>query len=427
MSTIGQTMQNPVTPRLNWQLMTPIFAVVAIDSIGMGVILPLLPFYAERFGATPAAVGALVASFALCQFIAGPLLGTWSDRVGRKPILICSQIGTSVGFVLLALANSLPMIFFARVITGLTSGNLSVASAYAVERSAPEARKQAIGVVSAAIGIGLVLGPALSTLTAKISPAAPVWLAAAMSAASAIATLILLPADDTRAAVVVVGGAPPAKQGVFTGPVLAILGLLSCFYVALGMVVGGLSLYLAQRFTWHGEPFGAAQVGIVFTGTGIINIFVQLVLMKHVGRLVNDKHLVLVSFALLAAGYAATGAVQAVAVLGLALTAAAFGSSLLRPTLTSALSLSAPAARQGMVLGVNQSLMAIGNIVGPLLGGVLLTRASPQGWVAVLVCLYLCGCLAAVSCFALGLWPVTLRYAAPEMPPTLSYKENPHD
>ncbi|HBR2024125.1 TPA: MFS transporter [Klebsiella variicola] len=420
-------MHKPSTPSLNWQLMAPIFAVVAIDSIGMGVILPLLPFYAERFGATPAVFGALVASFALCQFVAGPLLGAWSDRVGRRPILIASQAGTCAGFVLLALANSLPLVFLARVITGITSGNLSVASAYAVERSPANARKQAIGVVSAAIGIGLVLGPALSTLTARISPAAPVWLAAAMSAASAIATFILLPADATRPATAAAAAAPPAKHGTFTGPVLAILGLLSCFYVALGMVMGGLALYLAQRFTWHGEPFGAAQVGIVFTGTGIINIFVQLVLMKHLGRLLNDKQLVVASFALLAAGYAATGAVQAVALLGLALAAAAFGSSLLRPTLTSALSVSAPATRQGMVLGVNQSLMAIGNIVGPLLGGVLLTRGSPQGWVAVLVCLYLCGCLAALACFALGLWPATQRDAAPEIPSTPSHKENPHD
>jgi len=389
--------------KLDWRLMAPVFAIVAIDAMGMGVILPLLPFYAERFGATPFIIGILFAAYSFCQFVAGPLLGAWSDRIGRKPILIASQLGTSVSFVLLALANSMPLLFIARILGGLTSGNLSVASAYAVDRSSPRNRKQAIGIVSAGIGIGLVIGPALSTLSAHVSPTAPIWIAAALSAISMTTTMILLPADRPEAATP--STTAPTDKNIFSAPVLAILGLLSCFYVALGMVMGGLAIYLAQRFTWQGQPFGAAEVGIIFTGTGIINIFVQLVLMKYVGNWFTDKQLVVSSFLLLGVGYASTGVVQAVALLGLGLAAAAFGSSLLRPTLTSALSLSTPPNRQGMVLGVNQSLMAAGNIIGPMLGGVLLSSGSPEIWLAAVVAFYVGGVLTALACFTFGLWP----------------------
>ncbi|MBR0755303.1 MFS transporter [Bradyrhizobium jicamae] len=129
--TIGQRSISAPNDRLDWRLLAPVFAIVAIDSMGMGVILPLLPFYAERFGATPLFIGMLFATFSLCQFGAG------SDRLGRKPILMASQFGTCVSFINLALANSLPLIFLARILDGLTSGNLSVASALAVDHSSP--------------------------------------------------------------------------------------------------------------------------------------------------------------------------------------------------------------------------------------------------------------------------------------------------
>ena len=123
----------------------PAFIVVAIDATGLGIILPLLPFYSQRLGATPFIVGSLISVYALCQLVAGPLVGTLSDRYGRKSVLIVSQIGTLAGFVLLATANSLMLIFLARIIDGLTSGNISVAHAYAAEHSVPSARTQPVG------------------------------------------------------------------------------------------------------------------------------------------------------------------------------------------------------------------------------------------------------------------------------------------
>lgn len=398
-------MSNLSDNRLEWHLIAPVFAVISIDSMGMGVILPLLPFYAERFGATPFLIGLLFATFALCQFVAGPLLGSLSDRIGRKPVLVGSQLGTCASFVVLAVSSSLPMVFLARVLDGLTSGNLSVAAAYAVDRSTPKTRKQAIGVVSAGVGVGLIVGPALSALSAHVSPEAPIWIAASLSAASLLATIALLPAESPKAVTAQESNQPRAMELLASKSIVAILGLLSCFYVAIGMMMGGLAVFLANRFTWQGHFLGATEVGIIFVGTGIINILVQLVLMKHVGKHFTDKQLTVACFMLMAVGYAASGAVQALALLGLALGAAALGSSLLRPTLTSALSLCAPAGRQGVLLGFNQSLMAIANIVGPLIGGLMLDRGWYSGWVFALAALLASTALAALTCFTLGWWP----------------------
>jgi len=142
--------------------LVPTFIVVAVDATGMGIILPLLPFYSQRLGATPFLVGALVSVYAVCQLVAGPIVGILSDRYGRRKVLLVSQLGTLAGFVLLALAPNLTLVFLARIIDGLTSGNISVAHAYAAEHSTPETRKQALGATSGAIGTGLVVGPALS-------------------------------------------------------------------------------------------------------------------------------------------------------------------------------------------------------------------------------------------------------------------------
>ncbi|MGY3693286.1 MFS family permease [Bradyrhizobium sp. USDA 3240] len=144
--------------------LVPTFIVVAVDATGLGIILPLLPFYSQRLGATPFVIGALISVYALCQLIAGPIVGVLSDRYGRRKVLVVSQVGTCVGFVLLAIAGNLTLVFLARIIDGLTSGNISVAHAYAAEHSPPQARKPALGMTSGAIGTGLLVGPALSGL-----------------------------------------------------------------------------------------------------------------------------------------------------------------------------------------------------------------------------------------------------------------------
>src|SRR5208282_641337 len=143
-------------------VLLPIFLIVAVDILGMTIILPLLPFYAEHYGASPQVVGLLITTYALCQLIAGPILGKLSDRFGRRPLLIISQLGTFAGFLVLGWARSLIWIFFSRFLDGITAGNLSLAQAYISDVTEPENRAKAFGVIGIAFGLGFLIGPALS-------------------------------------------------------------------------------------------------------------------------------------------------------------------------------------------------------------------------------------------------------------------------
>src|SRR6478672_7131496 len=170
-----------------------IFLIVLVDVLGLTIILPLLPFYAESMGATPRIVGLLVSAYAICQLIAGPPLGHLSDRVGRRPVLLVSQIGTCIGFLILGFAHTLWVVFLARIIDGLTAGNLTVAQAYIADVTEPENRAKSFGIIGIAFGLGFLVGPALSGYLAQFSKTYPILLAACLSFTSIMCTYFLLP------------------------------------------------------------------------------------------------------------------------------------------------------------------------------------------------------------------------------------------
>src|SRR5436190_19944427 len=172
----------------------PIFLVVLVDVLGLTILLPLLPFYAEHFGASPTVVGLLVSTYAICQLVAGPVLAQISDHVGRKPVLAVSQVGTLAGFLVLAFAPNLFFVFLARVIDGLTAGNLSLAQAYIADVTAPKERARAFAMIGIAFGIGFLVGPGLSGyLSAHYGYQVPILCAAALSFTSILGTTFLLP------------------------------------------------------------------------------------------------------------------------------------------------------------------------------------------------------------------------------------------
>src|SRR6187401_1575628 len=170
-----------------------IFLTVFVNLVGFGIIIPLLPFYAQTFGASPLVVGLLFASFSLAQLIATPALGDLSDRYGRRPILIFSLLGTVVSFVMLALAQSITMLFLARIVDGLSGGNISTARAYVADVTEPKDRARAYGLIGAAFGLGFILGPALSGVLAGISYTAPIWAAAILTLVAAAVAWLWLP------------------------------------------------------------------------------------------------------------------------------------------------------------------------------------------------------------------------------------------
>jgi MFS family permease len=171
----------------------PIFLIVLVDILGMTIIMPLLPFYAEEFGASPRQIGLIIATFAACQLVSGPLLGQLADRFGRKPLLLLSQVGTLIGFFVLGRATSLAMVFVSRAIDGATAGNLSLAQAYVSDVTAKENRAKSFAIIGIAFGIGFLLGPAISAFLAQYGHRYPIYAAQGLSALSILATAVLLP------------------------------------------------------------------------------------------------------------------------------------------------------------------------------------------------------------------------------------------
>lgn len=363
--------------------LVPTFVVVAVDATGMGIILPLLPFYSQRLGATPFLLGALISVYAVCQLIAGPAVGMLSDRYGRRKVLVVSQIGTLIGFVLLALADNLTLVFLARIIDGLTSGNISVAHAYAAEHSGPATRKQALGMTSGAIGTGLLLGPALSSFLVHYGQTAPVWAAAALSLISIFATIALLPPDHPAA--------EPLYQHRVPEPTLArsllgmryawrLLGLLIVFFFVNSMFLSQIGLFLSARFSWEGHAFGARELGWIFAYAGFINMVVQGLLITRANIIASDRSIVMAAFACMGLGFAGLGAENNVGLLAVNLTLIIVGTMFARSTLTAELSRSTAINRQGMIMGLNQSLMSGANISAPLVSGALIGHRLFVPW-----------------------------------------------
>src|SRR5574339_556714 len=176
-----------------------IFLTIFVNLVGFGIIIPLLPFYAETFGASPIVIGLLFASFSVSQLFAAPVLGELSDRWGRRPVLILSLIGTAISFAMLAVAGSLTMLFAARIVDGLSGGNITTARAYIADVSTEENRAKAYGFLGAAFGLGFILGPALGGAFSHISYTAPIWVAVAVTLVATVMAWLWLPETVHRA------------------------------------------------------------------------------------------------------------------------------------------------------------------------------------------------------------------------------------
>lgn len=374
----------------------PIFLIVMVDVLGLTIILPLLPFYAERLGASPTVVGLLVSTYAACQLVAGPVLGQISDRMGRRPLLLVSQMGTFIGFLILAWAGSLWMVFLARVIDGLTAGNLSLAQAYISDVTRPEERAKSFGVIGVAFGIGFLIGPAISGFLSTFGYQYPIFMAAALSATSILSTYFLLPTAPVIPESERREGPPlPAGRRLrvldwgnyatyFKRPVLAqLLWQFFSFAFAFAIFMSGFALFSERRFTWNGHPFGVKEVGYIFAYVGFLGIILQGGLIGRLVRIFGEEKLVTSGFISATAGFALIGFVYRLPGLLLASSIASFGTGVLRPALTSLITQRAGREEQGVVLGLTQSLMSIAQIIGPVIAGFLIDRGLLTTWALV--------------------------------------------
>ena len=362
----------------------PIFLIVTVDVLGLTIILPLLPFYAEKFGASPTVVGLLVSTYALCQLIGGPLLGRISDRIGRRPMLLLSQAGTLAGFLILAYANSLWVLFLARVIDGLTAGNLSIAQAYISDVTKPEERAKSFALIGIAFGLGFLIGPGVSGYLSQFSYQLPILVAAALSLTSILATYFLLPSVTPHQD----PNAPAGKLTLFDWrayvaffrrPELApLLWQFTAFAFAFSAYVSGFALFAERRFQWEGQPFGPKQVGYVYAYLGFLGIILQGGLIGRMVKKFGEAKIVKAGFLTAAIGFAALGFTYNIPWLLAVSALASAGTGVLRPAITSLITQRASRSEQGVVLGLNQSLNSLCGIAAPFLAGLLID----QGWLA---------------------------------------------
>lgn len=354
-------------------------------------MIPLLPFYAEKLGASPFQVGWLIGIYALCQLISGPLLGRMSDRTGRKPLLVVSQMGTFAGFLITAFAPNLLILFVARAIDGATAGNLSLAQAYISDVTKPEDRAKSFGIIGIAFGVGFLIGPAISGFLSGYDYRYPIFAAAALSACSIVSTLLLLPGGPPPAvAASAAAGGPGGKRlslvewgayvGYFRRAALAPrLWQFLCFAFAFAMFTSGLPLFAERRFTWHGKIFGPVQLGYLWAFAGFLGIFLQGPALGKMVKRFGEAKLNRVGFAAYVGGYALLGFSHSVPVLVAATVVTSIG-TLVRPNLTSLITKATSPTEQGVVLGLTQSLTSIAQITAPPLGGYLIERGVLTGW-----------------------------------------------
>ena len=340
-----------------------IFLTVFVNLVGFGIIIPLLPFYAQTFGASPLVVGLLFASFSLAQLIATPALGALSDRWGRRPVLIFSLLGTVVSFVMLALAHTLTLLFIARIVDGLSGGNITTARAYIADVTEPHERAKAYGFLGAAFGMGFIVGPGLAGLFATISYTAPIWAAAFFTLIATAMAWLWLPETVHRGDGETVSpwrALPEVFRRRQLRPLLIADFLYWCSFSVCNTTF---ALFAARRF-----EFDVVHTGYVLAAFGFLGVIVQVGMVAPIVRMIGVLRTFLLGLAIAAAGWGFVAASYSVPVFLLALIPAGIGVGLCNASIVTLVSHSASKDEQGKVQGAAGALESLGRTIGPIWG-----------------------------------------------------------
>jgi DHA1 family tetracycline resistance protein-like MFS transporter len=346
-----------------------IFLTVFVNLVGFGIIIPLLPFYAETFGASPLVIGLLFAAFSLAQLIAAPALGALSDRWGRRPVLIFSLIGTVVSFVLLALAQSLTLLFVARVIDGLSGGNITTARAYIADVTEPEDRARAFGMLGAAFGMGFIVGPGLAGVFAHISYTAPIWAAAAITLIATAMAWLWLPETVHRGLAVSVSPWRALPDVLSRRNLRPLLIADFIYWCSFAVCTTTFALFASRRF-----GFNVVQTGYVLAAFGLLGVLVQGGMVGTVVRMLGVLRTLLVGLVIAAAGWGLVAISGSVGMFLLALIPAGLGTGLCNAAIVTLVSHSASKDQQGAVQGAAGALESFGRAIGPVWGNGALQR-----------------------------------------------------
>ncbi len=359
-----------------------IFTTVFIDLLGFGIVIPVLPFYAEgtHFNATPRTIGLLFASYSVMQLIFSPVLGRLSDKYGRRPVLLISIIGTGIGFLILGFATTLWMLFLGRILDGITGGNISTAQAYIADITTKEERAKGMGLLGAAFGLGFIFGPAIGGILSRWGIHVPFLFAAGLCFANAVLLYFTLPetiTQDHPARVSAAGGRGFAQLiDSLKQPRLGfVLTIYFLFIVAFSIMTTCFSLYTMFRF-----GYDAQHNGYLFAYVGIIAVIIQGGLIGRLVKRFGELPLVIVGALFFAGSLFAVPFVgpQTGGLVALLIGGGIFslGNSLSTPALTSLASKSVGPADQGSVMGVIQSVGSLARAVGPSIAAVLIHSAD---------------------------------------------------
>jgi len=348
-----------------------IFLTILVNLIGFGIIIPLLPFYAETFGASPLVIGLLFAVFSICQLAAAPALGDISDRYGRRPVLIFSLAGTVISFVMLAVAHSIAMLFAARIVDGLSGGNISTARAYVADVTEKKDRARAYGLIGAAFGLGFILGPALSGVLAKVSYTAPIWMAAAVTLVATVMAWVWLP-ETVHRAHAGTGDWNPFRYlpELLRRPVVSrVLAIDFVYWLSFAVFQTTFALFVAQRF-----KFDVSQTGYLFAAFGILGAIIQGGFIRPIVRRLGDRRTFMMGLLFGAFGLIASALSHSVTMFVAALVPLAFGIGFGHPTVASLVSLAGRGEEQGRVQGAAGAVESLGRTIGPIWGNASLER-----------------------------------------------------
>jgi MFS family permease len=372
----------------NGELLT-VLLIIFVDIMGFTIMIPLLPFFAESLGATPFQIGMLSSVYGLCSLIAGPFLGDLSDRYGRRKILLLSQLGSCLGFIILAFSNTLWPIFLSRIIDGITAGNMTVAQAYISDVTPPQHRTRAMSLIGASFGLGFILGPALSGLLSHFGHAAPIWASAFLSFLSVVGTYVFLKDAKSKSVMLINTRGPIAYMKKLI-QLFHNQELKNCFILffifssSFSLYFTGLAMFCGRTLKWNGAFFTVKEVSILLAYIGLIALFIQTIGMNHLIRKFGEVKIMIIGFTstflafLIIGSFSFSHSFLPIFLMGITINT--FGNAILRPAISGMLSQIASPIQQGLVFGLNQTLMSIAQIVCPLISGFLIQKNLNFFW-----------------------------------------------
>lgn len=347
---------------------------MALDLVGFGIVLPILPLYARRFHASAIESTLLIAAFSAASFACSPVWGRFADRHGRKPVLIVSLVGTAIGSLVTGLAGGLVVLFVGRIIDGVSGASVSVAQATVADLADPAQRPRLFGLLGAAFGIGFVVGPAIGALGALGGPRVPFVIAAVLAGANALVALRRLPETHPRSARGIRRPRGRRLAAIRAPGVLALISVSLCSLVAFSGFEATFALFGRDRL---GFTIGSSAA--VFAAVGAVIVVVQGGLVHPLVRRLGEMRTLGFGLLLTAAGLTVLAPARSWVVAAPALTLLTVGQGLVQTTMSSALAGRADPSRRGEVLGAQQSAAGLGRVIGPILGGALL-GGRPSDW-----------------------------------------------